>query len=106
MRPVLVHKIHLEKEGEDIDMNYIRATIFLAFLSFLNLMLAITFNYIRSNVWETIRDASNITGVYSDVNPHLINFEIIFWLLFIFSAVGAIAWYILGSHQEEYETYR
>ena len=87
-------------------MNYIRATIFLAFLAFLNLILAITFNLIRSNVWEILRDASNMTGVYSEVNPHLINFELVFWLLFIFSAVGAIAWYILGSHQEEHEEYR
>ena len=87
-------------------MNYIRATIFLAFVSFLNLILAITFNLIRSNVWTILRDASNMTGVYSDVNPHLINFELVFWLLFIFSAVGAIAWYILGSHQEEHEEYR
>jgi len=69
-------------------------------------MLAITFNYVRATLWQTLRDAANITGVYSDVNPHLLNIEIVFWLMFIFSAVGAIAWFVLGSHKEEHEEYR
>ena len=87
-------------------MNYIRATIFLGFLSFLNLVLAIAFNFVRSNLWEQLRYASNQTGVYSQVNPHLNNLELVFWLIFILSAIGAIVWYVLGSHREEYEEYR
>ena len=87
-------------------MNYIRATIFLGILSFVNLVLAVVFNLVRSTLWEQLRSASNKTGIYSQVNPHLVNFELVFWLIFIFSAIGAIAWYILGSHEEEYEEYR
>lgn len=87
-------------------MDYIKATILLGVTSFINLTLAVVFNLVRTNLWEQLRDASNKTGVYSQVNPHLINFEIVFWLLFIFSAVGGIVWYILGSHKEEYEEYR
>lgn len=87
-------------------MNYIRATIGLVVFSAINLILAVVFNLVRSTLWEQLRTASNQTGVYSQVNPHLGNFEIVFWLLFIFSALGAIAWYIIGSHEEEYEEYR
>jgi len=87
-------------------MRYIGATIFLGFLSFINLILAISMNLVRTHLWTALRTASNMTGVYSDVNPHLVNIELVFWLIFIFSAVGAIAWYILGSHREEYEEYR
>jgi len=83
-----------------------RATIFLGVLSFVNLVLAIIFNRVRAALWDALRTASNQTGVYSQVNPHLANFELVFWLIFIFSAVGAIAWFILGSHEEEYEQYR
>jgi len=87
-------------------MNYIRATIFLGFVSFINLVLAITFNLVRRTLWEAIRNGATVTGVYAQVNPHLNNFELVFWLVFILSAVGAIIWYILGSHKEEYEEYR
>jgi hypothetical protein len=86
-------------------MNYIRATIFLAFLSFINLILAITFNLVRSTLWEQLIIASNKTGVQSQVVPHLNNLTLVFWLLFIFSAIGAIVWYVLGSHREEHEQY-
>jgi len=87
-------------------MNYMRATIMLGFVSFINLMLAIVFNRVRVVLWTQLDAASNMTGVYSDVHPHLLNFELVFWTVFIFSAVGAIAWYIFGSHQEEHEEYR
>jgi len=87
-------------------MNYIKATIGLVVFSAINLLLAVVFNLVRSTLWEQLRTAANQTGVYSEVNPHLINFEIVFWLLFIFSAIGAIAWYVIGSHEEEYEEYR
>jgi len=87
-------------------MQFVRATIMLAIVSFINLFLAVTFNYLRSTLWSALRDASNTTGVYSNVNPILSNLELVFWLLFIFSGVGAIAWYILGSHSKEHEEYR
>ena len=87
-------------------MNYIRATIFLGFVSFINLMLAIVFNLVRSSLWEAIRSGANTTGVYEQVNPHLNNFELVFWVVFLLSAVGAIIWYAVGSHKEEFEEYR
>jgi len=87
-------------------MNYIRATVFLGVVSFINLVLAVIFNRVRVALWDALRTASNQTGVYSQVNAHLNNFELVFWLIFILSAVGAIAWYILGSHREEHEEYR
>jgi len=87
-------------------MNYVRATVFLGILSFINLVLAIVFNRVRVALWDAIRTGANETGIYDQVNPHLVNLELVFWLLFILSAVGAIAWFILGSHREEYEEYR
>ena len=89
-------------------MKYVRATILLGIMSFINLMLAIIFNRVRAAMWEALRDASNMTGgnIYSSVNPHLNNFELVFWIIFILSAVGMIIVYIFGSHQEEYEEYR
>lgn len=87
-------------------MNFFKAAIGLGFFSFLNLILAITFNRVRAVLWEQLDAASNQTGVYSQVHPHLANFEIVFWLLFIFSAIGAIAIFVFGAHREEYEEYR
>jgi len=68
-------------------------------------MLAIVFNMVRSSLWEAIRAGANTTGVYAQVNPHLINFELVFWIVFLLSASGAIIWYIIGSHREESETF-
>jgi len=87
-------------------LHFLAATILLAFFSFINLMLAITFNLVRTTLWEQLEAASEQMGVWSQVAPHLINFELLFWILFIFSAVGAIVWYILGSHRQEHEQYR
>ena len=87
-------------------MNYIRATIFLGFVSFINLMLAIVFNLVRQHLWSAIRSGANITGVYEQVNPHLVNYELVFWIVFLLSAVGAIIWFGIGSHKEEHEEYR
>jgi len=87
-------------------MHYMRATIFLAIVSFINLAMAVIFNLVRTTLWEQLRWASNLTNVSAQVEPHLGNIELVFWFMFIFSAVGAIIWYILGSHGEEYEEYR
>ena len=69
-------------------------------------MLAIVFNLVRESLWTAIREGANTTGVYAQVNPHLINFELVFWIVFLLSAAGAIIWYIIGSHKEEFEEYR
>ena len=78
----------------------------LAFIAFINLILAIAFNLVRATLWEQLRAAANLTGVYEQVNPHLINYELLFWTLFLMSAGGAIIWYIVGSDKEEHEQYR
>ena len=99
-------KTYTPTTGGEQKMNYMKATIFLAFLSFINLILAVSFNLVFVHLYTELRAASNMTGVYEQVNPHLINIQLIFWLMFVFSAVGAIVWYILGSHREEFEEYR
>ena len=83
----------------------VASAIYLGIFSFVNLILAVTFNMARGELWYYLRDASNKTSVYSQVNPFLVNLEKVFWLLFILFAVAAIVQYVLGSHREEYETY-
>jgi len=87
-------------------MRYVVASIELAFFSFLNLVLALTMNLWLTNTFSVVRTASNQAGVYPQVNPILSNINTVFWLLFIFSAVGAIILYGLKAHEEEYERYR
>ena len=86
-------------------MDYIVESIMFGFIGFINLVLAIAFDLVRSNLWEQIRSASNNTGVYAQVNPHLITLESIFWIIFIISMVGCILAYVLGAHKEEFEQY-
>ena len=96
-------------------MYYLVSTILLGFFSFINLVLAIAMNLVRHHLWTELRAAANNTASITQNNlstvaeqlpPHLANFEIVFWLMFLFSAVGAIIWYIMGSHREEYESFK
>lgn len=87
-------------------MNYVRMTVLLAFVSFINLVLALSMHVVVNTVFTQLKSASTQMGVYGKVASLLGNLEIIFWLLFILSAVGAIVWYMLGAHREEYETYQ
>jgi len=86
-------------------MNYIVATITLAAFSFINFLLAlvtsITYGYLKPALWK----ASNITNVAAQTMPLINQIETLLWVLFLFSAIAAIVWYIIGSHQEEYESY-
>jgi len=86
-------------------MKYVVATILLAFISFVNLILAVSMNLVRQTLFDALLDAASQQGIYGKVESLYTNLEIVFWLLFLFSAIGAIAWYILGSHQEEHESY-
>ena len=77
----------------------------LGVIGFVNLVLAIAFEIVRSTLWVQIRAGANETGVYSYVNPHLVTLETIFWIVFVFSMIGAVVAYVLGAHKEEYEEY-
>ena len=86
-------------------MDYIRESIMLAVISFFGLVLAIVFDLLRSNLWYQLRAAANETGIYSELNPHLITLETIFWIVFVFFMIGAVVAYLLGAHKEEFEEY-
>lgn len=88
-----------------MDSNDVAATILLAVISFIFLVLAVAMNYLRSTLWAQIRASSTELGVYSQVNPHLVNIENTFWVIFILALGGTIVMYVLGSHREEHETF-
>ena len=87
-------------------MRYVVASIELAFFSFINLVIALTMHLWISNTFSVVRNAANSTNVYSNVNPILSSINTVFWLVFIFTAVGAIVLYGLKAHEEEYERYQ
>ena len=93
----------------------VAATIMFIFIGAINLILAIAFNLVRSTLWEQLTIASNqqvknasvtaLPNVSSRVVPILNNYTTLFWLLFLFSMIGAFITFILGSHREEHEQY-
>jgi len=97
-------------------MNYIKETVLLAVISFFGLITAIVFNMLRSTLFTQLLIAANNTHptspayaddwVYNQMLPLLNNFTLVFWMVFFFFAIGAIACYALGSHKEEYEQYK
>ena len=87
-------------------MHYVAATVILAFAGFINLLMAIIMSFTQKHLHAAIWEASNATNISSKVMPFLRGFESLMWILFIFSSLGAIVWYIIGSHSEEHETYR
>jgi len=86
-------------------MKYIAVTILLGFISFFNIIVAITW----SKIWSVLRPnlylASNMTNVSVQTMPLIDQLDILFYVLCIFFAVAAIVWFIIGSHDEEPETY-
>ena len=94
----------------------VAATIMLVVMSFITLVLAITFNMVRNILWEQLIIGANILNkstnstivpnISGSMLPTLNNFTVVFWLLFIFFLIGTIVMYIVGSHREEHETYR
>ena len=93
----------------------VAATILFVFIGGINLILAIAFNLVRSTLWEQLTIASNqqvknssitaLPNVSSEVVPLLNNYTTLFWLLFLFSMIGAIITFLVGSHREEHEQY-
>lgn len=44
-------------------------------------------------------------NISSDVDPMLTMYQTVFSLVFAISMIGLIAWFFLGSHEEEHEDY-
>jgi len=86
-------------------LDYIRESILLGVISFFALVLDIAFDLLRKNLWYQLRQAANETGIYQQLNPHLLTLETIFWIVFAFFMIGAIIAYLLASHKEEFEEY-
>ena len=94
----------------------VAATIMLVVMSFITLVLAITFNMVRDILWEQMiiganlinktTNSSIVPNISQSMLPTLTNYTTVFWLLFIFFLIGTIVMYIVGSHREEHETYR
>jgi mannitol-specific phosphotransferase system IIBC component len=86
-------------------MNYIVATFMLGIFSFINFILALitstTYGYLKTTLWR----ASNLTNVTAQTMPLINQIETLFWILFLFSAVSTIVWYVIGSHQDEHESF-
>jgi len=83
----------------------IAATIILIVIAFMTLILALTFDMARVQLWQGIETAANMTGDYAKVHNFLIQMELVFWLVFIITLIGIIIIYVIGSHIEEGETY-
>ena len=86
-------------------MRYVAVTILLGFISFFNFLIAVIWNKIFSLIRPNIYHAANITNVSTQTMPMIDQLNVLFWVLCLFFAVAAIVWYIIGSHEEEPETY-
>ncbi len=56
-----------------------------------------------NTVMDQIGDSAEKLDVEDEVDPFLSLYLTVFGLIFILSMIGLIAWYVLGSHREEYD---
>jgi len=83
--------------------NWVKASIGLAVFSFINLMLFIVLSNPFELVLTTIGQEATNMNINGSVSPFLVSLRTIFGITFVLSAIGAIIWFFLGSHQDEYE---
>jgi hypothetical protein len=83
--------------------NWVKASIGLAVFSFINLLLFIVFSGPFELLLGTLGTEATHMNVSSSVTPIYNNIRTVFGLTFALSAIGAIVWFILGSHQDEFE---
>jgi len=88
-------------------VSWTRQAIGLATFGFINMVLFIVLSNPFTTLLDIIHDesANPASDVADDVRPILNNLRTIFGLMFVLSFVGLIMWFILGSHQEEFEEY-
>lgn len=85
--------------------NWSRASISLATFGFINMILFIALSSPVTTIFDMVQDEGENMGVNADVTPLISIFRTIFGLMFVFSMVGLVMWFFLGSHEEEYEEY-
>jgi len=81
------------------------ATIILVVLAFTTMILAVSFDIARVQLWTALETAALSQDVYGQTHSFLVALEIVFWMIFLISLVGIILIYFIGSHVEEGETY-
>jgi len=82
-----------------------KASISLGTFAFINLVLFIVLSTPIGDIFNMLETEADNQGVNADVTPIIETFRTIFGLMFVFSMVGLIIWFFLGSHEEEYEEY-
>jgi hypothetical protein len=86
----------------DSSRQWVKASIGLATFSFINLVLFIALSNPFGLLMDTIEEQSEVLNLSGQVNHHVSNIRIIFGVVFVLSAFGAIAWFFIGSHEEEH----
>ena len=81
------------------------ATIMLVILAFTTMILAVSFDIARVELWAALETTAVSFEIYGQVHSFLVAMEIVFWMIFLISLVGIIIIYFIGSHIEEGETY-
>lgn len=81
------------------------ATIILVVLAFTTMILAVSFDLARVELWAALETTALSFEVYGQMHSFLLAMEIVFWMIFLISLVGIIIIYFIGSHIEEGETY-
>ena len=81
------------------------ATIILVVLAFTTMILAVSFDIARTELWTALETAAVSYEIYGDVHSFLLAMELVFWMIFLISLFGIIVVYFIGSHIEEGETY-
>ena len=81
------------------------ATVVLVVLAFTTMILAVSFDIARVELWSALETTALSFEVYGQMHSFLVIMEAVFWMIFLISLVGIIIIYFIGSHIEEGETY-
>ena len=84
------------------------AAVGLATFAFINVVLFIVLAHPYGMLTDIIIEQANpshLNVTSGNVTAYLTNFQIVFGLMFLFSIVGLIIWFLLGSHELEGEEY-
>ena len=82
-----------------------KASLGLASFGFITVVLFIVLSQPFEDIIDAVDDQGEEFGVDSYIHEYLNNLKTIFGLVFVFSLVGLIVWFILGAGREEYEQY-
>lgn len=86
----------------------VAAAVGLITFGFINLVLFIVLANpfgLLTDLIEEQADADHMNLTEYNISSYLNNFKTVFGLMFVFSMVGLIIWYFLGSHESEHESY-